>query len=73
MLDDVFDDSQLRHGASNAVRELHKRSSEVTMHGRPSAVLVSVEDLKRLEERVAVLGDAGTLWRPADSTRNVPR
>lgn len=30
----------------------------VTVHGRPSAVLVAVEDLEALEETIAVLSDA---------------
>jgi prevent-host-death family protein len=34
----------------------HERVT-VTVHGRPSAVLVSVEDLESLEETIAVLAD----------------
>ena len=34
----------------------HERVT-VTVHGRPSAVLVSVEDLESLEETIAVLSD----------------
>jgi antitoxin YefM len=30
----------------------------VTVHGKPSAVLVAVEDLEALEETIAVLADA---------------
>jgi antitoxin YefM len=30
----------------------------VTVHGKPSAVLVAVEDLEALEETIAVLSDA---------------
>lgn len=35
----------------------HERVT-VTVHGRPSAVLVSVEDLESLEETIAILSDA---------------
>jgi len=35
----------------------HERVT-VTVHGRPSAVLVSVEDLDALEETIAVLSDS---------------
>ena len=34
----------------------HERVT-VTVHGRPSAVLVSVDDLESLEETIAVLSD----------------
>ncbi|GIJ36632.1 prevent-host-death family protein [Micromonospora sediminimaris] len=54
------------------VHDHHERVT-VTVHGRPSAVLVSVEDLERLEETVAVLGDAGTLRRLADSDAELAR
>ena len=33
----------------------------VTVHGRPSAVLLAVEDLESLEETIAVLSDAHTV------------
>lgn len=35
----------------------HERVT-VTVHGRPSAVLVSVEDLESLEETISVLSDS---------------
>ena len=35
----------------------HERVT-VTVHGRPSAVLLSVEDLESLEETIAVLSDS---------------
>lgn len=38
----------------------HERVT-VTVHGRPSAVLVSVEDLDALEETIAVLSDGDTV------------
>lgn len=38
----------------------HERLT-VTVHGRPSAVLLAVEDLESLEETIAVLSDADTV------------
>jgi prevent-host-death family protein len=38
----------------------HERVT-VTVHGRPSAVLVSVEDLESLEETIAVLSDSAAV------------
>lgn len=35
----------------------HHDRVTVTVHGRPSAVLVSMEDLEALEETIAVLSD----------------
>ena len=45
----------------------------VTVHGRPSAVLVAVEDLERLEETLAILRDAGTMARLAESDAELAR
>ena len=38
----------------------HERLT-VTVHGRPSAVLLAVEDLESLEETIAVLSDTGAM------------
>lgn len=38
----------------------HERIT-VTVHGRPAAVLLSVDDLEALEETIAVLSDAAAL------------
>jgi antitoxin YefM len=38
----------------------HERVT-VTVHGRPSAVLLSVEDLESLEETIAVLSDSNAV------------
>lgn len=42
------------------VSNQHERLT-VTVHGRPSAVLLAVEDLESLEETIAVLSDADAL------------
>ena len=41
----------------NRVSTQHERIT-VTVHGRPSAVLLAPEDLERLEETIAVLADS---------------
>lgn len=42
------------------VGEQHERIT-VTVHGRPVAVLLAVDDLESLEETIAVLSDAATM------------
>lgn len=42
------------------VGEHHERIT-VTVHGRPAAVLLSVDDLESLEETIAVLSDSAAL------------
>jgi antitoxin YefM len=54
------------------VHDHHERVT-VTVHGRPSAVLLSVEDLERLEETLEVLSDSATLQRLADSDAELAR
>ncbi len=45
----------------------HHERVTVTVHGRPSAVLVAVEDLEALEETLEILSDPETLQRLATS------
>lgn len=45
----------------------HERVT-VTVHGRPSAVLVAPADLESLEETVAILSDPETMERMAAAT-----
>jgi PHD/YefM family antitoxin component YafN of YafNO toxin-antitoxin module len=54
------------------VHDHHERVT-VTVHGRLSAVLVAVEDLERLEETLAILRDAGTMDRLAESGAELRR
>ena len=54
------------------VHDHHERVT-VTVHGRPSAVLVAVEDLERLEETLAILRDAGAMTRLAESDAELAR
>ncbi len=48
------------------VNRQHERVT-VTVHGRPSAVLVAVDDLEALEETIAVLSDTEALRQIAAS------
>ena len=50
----------------------HERVT-VTVHGRPSAVLVAVDDLESLEETIAVLSDAAALGALAQSDAELAR
>jgi antitoxin YefM len=43
------------------------------VHGRPSAVLLAVEDLEALEETIAVLSDSDTLRQLAASDAELAR
>jgi antitoxin YefM len=54
------------------VNEQHERIT-VTVHGRPSAVLVAVEDLDALEETLQILADPQTMRRLADSDAELAR
>ena len=44
----------------------HERVT-VTVHGKPSAVLIATEDLESLEETLAILSDPATMRRLAAS------
>lgn len=45
----------------------------VTVHGRPSAVLLSPDDLESLEETIAILSDQAALRQLADSDAELAR
>ena len=54
------------------VHDHHERIT-VTVHGHPSAVLVAVEDLEQMEETLAILRDADTMRRLAESDAELAR
>jgi antitoxin YefM len=54
------------------VHDHHERVT-VTVHGRPSAVIVAVEDLERLEETLAIMRDPETMRRLAESDAELAR
>ena len=45
----------------------------VTVHGRPSAVLLAVDDLESLEETIAILSDSDALRQLAASDAELAR
>src|SRR2546429_1185752 len=54
------------------VHHYHERVT-VTVHGRPSAVLIAPEDLERLEETLEIMRDATTMNRLAESDAELAR
>jgi antitoxin YefM len=54
------------------VHDQHERVT-VTVHGRPSAVLIALEDLERLEETLEIMRDAATMNRLAESYAELAR
>lgn len=50
----------------------HERVT-VTVHGRPSAVLVAIDDLAALEETIAVLTDSQAMASLAESEDEIAR
>lgn len=55
--------AEVKAHLSELVSRVHGQHERVTVtvHGRPSAVLLSVEDLESLEETIAVLSDTDAL------------
>ena len=51
----------------------HHERVTVTVHGRPSAVLVAVDDLEGLEETIAVLSDSDTVRQLVASDAELAR
>jgi antitoxin YefM len=54
------------------VGKQHERIT-VTVHGRPVAVLVAVDDLESLEETIGVLSDAATLHALGEADAELAR
>ncbi len=54
------------------VNSQHERIT-VTVHGKPSAVLIATEDLESLEETIAILSDSEALSRLASSEAELVR
>jgi antitoxin YefM len=51
----------------------HHERITVTVHGRPSAVLIAVEDLEAMQETLSVLSDPETLRRLVESDAELAR
>jgi antitoxin YefM len=54
------------------VHDHHERVT-VTVHGRPSAILIAPEDLEALEETLEIMRDAATMNRFAESDAELAR
>lgn len=54
------------------VSSQHERVT-VSVHGRPSAVLVAVEDLESMEETIAILSDSAAMRALAESDAELAR
>ena len=54
------------------VHDHHERVT-VTVHGKPSAVLIAPEDLEALEETLEIMRDAATMNRLAESDAELAR
>ena len=54
------------------VHDQHERVT-VTVHGRPSAILLAIDDLERLEETLAILRDADAMRRLDDADAELAR
>ncbi len=54
------------------VGEQHERVT-VTVHGRPAAVLIAVDDLESLEETIAILSDSAALRALSEADAELAR
>jgi prevent-host-death family protein len=52
------------------VSSQHERVT-VTVHGRPSAVLLAVEDLESLEETIAILSDSEAMRQLSEAEADI--
>ena len=67
--------AEVKTHLSELVRRVNTQHDRVTVtvNGRPSAVLLSMEDLEALEETIAVLADSETLKQLAASDAELAR
>jgi prevent-host-death family protein len=67
--------AEVKAHLSELVARVHGQHERVTVtvHGRPSAVLVSVEDLESLEETIAVLSDTKAIQMLIESEAELAR
>ena len=67
--------AELKAHLSELVARVHGQHERVTVtvHGRPSAVLLSIEDLESLEETIAILSDADTVTALIQSEAELAR
>jgi len=67
--------AEVKAHLSELVRRVggHHERVTVTVHGRPSAVLVAVDDLEALEETIAILSDPEAMESLAASEAEIAR
>lgn len=67
--------AEVKSHLSELVSRVHSQHERVTVtvHGRPSAVLLAVEDLEALEETIAVLSDPDAMRQLAASDAELER
>lgn len=67
--------AEVKAHLSEIVGRVHSQHDRimVTVHGRPSAVMLSIDDLESLEETIAVLSDSETLRQLAASDAELAR
>ncbi len=67
--------AEVKAHLSELVGRVHSQHDRVTVtvHGRPTAVLLALEDLEALEETVSVLADGDTLRQLAASDAELAR
>lgn len=67
--------AEVKSHLSELISRVHSQHERVTVtvHGRPSAVLLAVEDLEALEETIAVLSDSDALRQLAASDAELAR
>lgn len=66
---------EVKNRLSEVIERLEREHGRVviTKHGRPAAVVLSIEDLESLEETLDVLGDPALLRSVAKAVREIAR
>ncbi len=74
-MSEILSLAEVKSHLSELVSRVHTQHERVTVtvHGRPSAVLLAVEDLEALEETIAVLSDSDALRQLAASDAELAR
>ncbi|WP_217996633.1 type II toxin-antitoxin system Phd/YefM family antitoxin [Piscicoccus intestinalis] len=74
-MSDVMTLAQAKAHLSEVVGRVHGQHERVTVtvHGRPSAILLSPDDLAALEETIAILADAEAVRQLAESDAELAR
>lgn len=74
-MDETLSIAEAKAHLSELVGRVHRRHERVTVtaHGRPSAVLLSPDDLEALEETIAVLSDDAAVRQLATSDAELAR